>query len=310
VLPDPYLDLRPQHPQWGHAAADGADGVLIHYVRRGRGLPVLLLHGWPGFWYDWRRVLPRLGAEADAIAPDFRGFGYSDKPDWPPAQAYTPEAFAKDIVALLDALHLREVVVAAYDIGATVAQVLARTAPERVCALALFAPAYPGIGMRRYEPEVESEFWYQHFHALPWSDALIGYNRDTVYLYLKHFYQHWVGRKESVRPAEFAAIVDMYNRAGALGASLAYYRARAQARLQEAKIDASALRIEQPTFVVWGEADPVMRPAWADRLEEYFARVEVEFLPGVGHFLPFEAPDAALDAIRSALRVAERAAAA
>ncbi len=62
---------------------------------------MLLLHGWPGFWYDWRRIIPGLVREADVIAPDFRGFGDSDTPDCPPAEAYTPHLFATDVIALL-----------------------------------------------------------------------------------------------------------------------------------------------------------------------------------------------------------------
>jgi pimeloyl-ACP methyl ester carboxylesterase len=52
-----YLDRHPEDSEWGHAYGPGADGVRLHYVRRGRGEPVVLLHGWPGFWYDWRRVV-------------------------------------------------------------------------------------------------------------------------------------------------------------------------------------------------------------------------------------------------------------
>ena len=56
------------------------NGVNIHYVAQGEGEPVLLLHGWPEFWYSWRNQLPVLGGSYRAIAPDMRGFGYSDKP--------------------------------------------------------------------------------------------------------------------------------------------------------------------------------------------------------------------------------------
>ena len=59
--PDQMFDVPVQHVAWGHATASDADGLELHYVRWGQGTPrVLLLHGWPGFWYDWRRVLPRL----------------------------------------------------------------------------------------------------------------------------------------------------------------------------------------------------------------------------------------------------------
>lgn len=58
----------------------------------------------------------------------------------------------------------------------------------------------------------------------------------------------------------------------------------------------------QPTAVVWGETDPILLPAWTDRLGETFSHlVSVQILPGVGHFVPFEAPDVLVEAIRSVL---------
>jgi len=291
----------PDDPRWDHNVVPGFGDVRIHYVRRGHGAPILLLHGWPGFWYDWRRVIPALAVDADVIAPDFRGFGASDKPDLPPAEAYTPHVLAADMRALLDHLGIESVVVAGYDIGATIAQTLARTAPTRVRALALFNPPYPGIGPRRFEPAVQAEAWYQHLHALPWADRLIGHDHDTVRLYLAHFYDHWMGRTEALRPEEFTAIVDTYAQPGAVRGSIAYYRARAGARQREANADPDALRIAQPTIVLWGEADPVARSAWADRLPEFFSHLTLPLLPGVGHFVPFEAPADAIGAIRAAL---------
>jgi len=152
------LDRLPDDPAWGHGRVAGSGGVTLHYVRLGRGDPVLLLHGWPGFWYDWRRILVPLSDVADVIAPDLRGFGDSDKPDLPPAEGSTPRVLADDLVALLDGLEVPHVVVGAHDIGATLAQTLALRHPERVRALALFNPPYPGIGQRRFEPSAQREF--------------------------------------------------------------------------------------------------------------------------------------------------------
>lgn len=298
---DMYSVLLPEDARWGHATGAGAHGIQLHYVRQGHGVPVLLLHGWPGFWYDWRRIIPSLATEADVIAPDLRGFGNSDKPDLPPTEAYTPDVLSADLLALLDDLNLDRVVVAGYDIGATVAQTLARVAPGRVRALALFNPMYPGIGMRRVEPAFQVETWYQHFHALPWAHRLIGHDRATVRLYLAHFYQHWMGHQAALHPQEFEAIVDMYAHPDAVRASLAYYQARAGTRLRDVTADPATLRLSQPTVVLWGEADPVARASFADRLPEYFPNVSVRLLPGVGHFVPIEAPQEALAAIRAAL---------
>jgi pimeloyl-ACP methyl ester carboxylesterase len=265
---------------------------------------VLLLHGWPGFWYDWRRVLPGLEGDADVLAPDLRGFGGSDKPERPPEEAYNPMALAADIGSLLAHLDLSGVVAVAHDIGATVAQALALAGPDVVRALVLLNPPYLGIGRRRFEYPIQREHWYQHFHAQPWSDHLVGHDPETVLIYLSHFYDHWVGRKDAVRAAEFQAIVDEYAKPGAIRGGFNYYRARWLTRQQEfdePERRPEGLAIELPTVVLWGEEDPVIPVAWADRIPEFFPQSTLRRLPGVGHFVPFEAPEEVLEAIREAL---------
>ncbi|MGH2711295.1 MAG: alpha/beta fold hydrolase [Actinomycetota bacterium] len=299
---DPFIDLHPDDQRWGHAHTTGVDGVSIHYVSQGRGEPVILLHGWPGFWYDWRRVIPRVAAEATAIAPDLRGFGGSDAPDLPPEEGYNPVALAGDVVALMDGLGIESAVFAAHDVGATVAQALAMGVPDRVRALVLLNPPYLGIGKRRFEYRFQREAWYQHFHAKPWSHELVGYNRDTVRIYLSHFYDHWLGRKEALRPAELEAIVDVYARPGRVEGGFNYYRARMIQRAGESEVDPAQVAIQTPTIVRWGESDPIIPPEFADRLKEFFPNSSLEMLPGVGHFVPFEAPDDVVVAIREALR--------
>jgi len=309
VTSDPFVDRPSEDTGWNHAFGPGSEnGVRPHYVRPGGdGEPaVVLLHGWPGFWYDWRRLLPLLAEEGvDAVAPDFRGFGDSDRPELPPERYATEKLYALDVLALLDYLGVGRCVVVGYDLGAAVAQAIARWSPERVSALVLFNPSYPGIGERRYEPWAQRETWYQHLHVLPFSDRLVGYNRDTVELYLGHFYDHWVGNKESVRPEEFRAIVDAFARPGAMRASLGWYRARAAERERRGSAyPETPEKIACPTIVLWGEDDPVCPPKLSDRLGEFFPNlVSLRRLAGVGHFVPFEAPEEALEAIREAREV-------
>jgi pimeloyl-ACP methyl ester carboxylesterase len=298
-----YLDRHPGDPEWGHAYGPGADGVRLHYVRRGHGEPVVLLHGWPGFWYDWRRVVVPLAEEVDVIALDFRGFGDSDKPEGDPKELYTADRLAADVLALLDHLGVGRFVVAGHDTGAVIAQVLARTTPERVSALALFNPPHLAIGDKPQEPASQRESWYHHFHALPWSDQLVGFSRATTELYLRHFYDHWVGNKDSVRPEEFEAIVDAFARPGALRASFGWYRATYE---EEMDPSAHATRdpILLPAVVRWGDRDPVKPAAWAAGIEQTFPDLDFRFVPGAGHFVPFEAPEETVTAIRMALSLA------
>lgn len=290
--------LLPNDPAFRHHRAPGADGLEIHYVRQGSGRPVLLLHGWPGFWYDWRHVVVPLSESADVIAPDLRGYGESDAPNGEPVDVHGPGPCARDLAALLEHLDLSDVLIAGHDIGASIAQTLTKTIPDRIAGLVLFNPPYPGIGARRFDPKVQPEFWYQHFHNLQWSQDLIGLNRVTTRLYLKHFYDHWVGCKERIAAKEFEAIVDVYARPGAFEASIAYYRARAGSRVKDSGASAEDNVIDVLTTVTWGELDPVMQCEWRDRIPEFFTTVtDVPVLDGVGHFVPFEAPEAVIDAI-------------
>jgi pimeloyl-ACP methyl ester carboxylesterase len=288
----PSLDGR-----WSHYYGTGSENTRIHYVRQGQGTPVLLLHGWPGFWFDWRKVIPQLSVSADVIAPDFRGFGDSDKPDLPAAEGYNPQVLAKDILALLDFLKINKVIVSAHDIGATVAQTIVRMAPERVSSLVLLNPPYPGIGARRYDRSIQGEFWYQQLHNLPWADDFIGHNRSTIKQYLTHFYTHWLGKKDALLQDELEWIIDVYSLPGAIKGSLQYYRARSGARNKEAALDPKTLQINHKTTVLWGEKDPVMLSEWSDQLDLYFTNMELKLLQGIGHFVPFEASEAVIDAI-------------
>jgi pimeloyl-ACP methyl ester carboxylesterase len=297
-----YVDLSPDDPLWGHGYASTKSGLRLHYVRKGKGKPVVLLHGWPGFWYDWRRIIPPLSSETDVLAPDYRGFGDSDKPEGEPRETYSREILAQDIGELFNSLSIDNAVLVGFDIGAAVAQIMARNSPDRVAALALFNPPYPGIGTRRFDPSHQRHLWYQHFHTLDWAHELVGYNRETVRIYLRYFFSHWVGRKEAIRSAEFDAIVDKFARSGALKSSFAYYKGLAEIRIKEAKeADPAKFRIRQPTSVLWGDSDPLLKAEWADRLPEYFEDATVKILPGVGHFVALEAPEDTLTAIREAV---------
>jgi pimeloyl-ACP methyl ester carboxylesterase len=155
----------------------------------------------------------------------------------------------------------------------------------------------------RPEPVAQRESWYHHFHALPWSHELVGYNRDTTELYMRHFYDHWVGNKDSVRQKEFEAIVDTFARPDAIKASFGWYRATYE---EETGPSAHAPEdpISIPTVVRWGELNPVKPASWAEGIEETFPNLDFRFVPGAGHFVPFEAPEETVSAIRTTVSMA------
>jgi pimeloyl-ACP methyl ester carboxylesterase len=278
------------------------DDFTLEYDRAGSGPPVVLLHGWPGSRADQREVAARLQDHADVVVPDLRGFGGSDRHDRPPSEAYSADAQADSVCALLEELELERPVLSGYDVGSRVAQTVARRIADDVRALVV-SPPLPGVGQRVLEPDAQREFWYQPFHRLPLAEELIDGDERAVRTYLEHFWRHWGGPGLTIDPARFDALVADYARPGAFTASIAWYRSGAGtvARSLTERPPAPLDRLAVPTTVLWPEHDPLFPVAWSDRLDEFFADVDVQVLEGVGHFVPMQAPDAVADAIRRRL---------
>ena len=277
------------------------DGFQLTYDHAGTGDGVVLLHGWPGDRKDYRDVIPLLTG-CTVVAPDLRGFGESDKHPATPADAYSADAQARSVVGLMDELGLRRAVVAGYDVGSRVAQIAARLFPDRVRALVV-SPPLPGAGNRVLEPAAEREFWYQAFHQLNLVEEIIDGRPDAVRAYLRHFWSHWSGPSFAPAEVELDRLADLYGGPGAFTASIAWYRAGAGtvARSLAEVTPARDERIAAPTTVLWPEFDPLFPPSWGDRLAEFFADATLTPLPGVGHFVPLEAPREFAAAIHAAL---------
>src|SRR6266700_3950624 len=174
--------------------SDPVDGFRLAYDRTGSGAAaaVLLLHGWPGDRTDFGEVAGLLGTALDVVVPDLRGFGDSDKHLAEPREQYSAAAQARSIAGLIDELGLDRPVVAGYDIGCRIAQMLARERPDLVSALVV-SPPLPGIGPRVLGARPQAEFWYQAFHQLSLAEVLLDGKPDAVREYLRHFWTHWSG---------------------------------------------------------------------------------------------------------------------
>ncbi len=279
------------------------DGFQLDYDRTGSGDGVVLLHGWPGDHTDYRHVTELL-ADCTVVVPDLRGFGHSDKHPETPADAYSADAQARSVVGLIDELGLRPAVVAGYDVGSRVAQTVARAFPDRVRALVV-SPPLPGAGDRVLAPEAQREFWYQAFHQLSLIEEIIDGRVQAVRAYLGHFWSHWSGPSLGHREAELDRLAELYGAPGAFTASIAWYRAGSGTVAQSLAEVAPERheRIAVPTTVLWPELDPLFPAAWDDRLDQFFAHATITPLPGVGHFVPVEAPHEFAAAIRTALAV-------
>ena len=127
---------------WNHRNVD-ANGIGVHYVRHGSGSPLVMLHGWPEFWYTWRKNILVLAEDFDVVAPDLRGFGDTDKLGLPDPPKKLLDDLVEDLRALADALGFERVGVVSHDVGAYVAQGFARKYPERFSGLTLPTVRFP-----------------------------------------------------------------------------------------------------------------------------------------------------------------------
>jgi pimeloyl-ACP methyl ester carboxylesterase len=275
---------------WNHRYVD-ANGIRVHYVRQGEGFPLVLLHGWPEFWYVWRKNIPVLAEDFDVVAPDLRGFGDSEKPGGPPEELLGN--LVEDLRALTDSLGFEKFGVVSHDVGAYVTQGFAREYPGRLSGLFFFDCPYPGIGSRWAEADSVNEIWYQTFNQQPWAASLVGENRKTCELYFRHFLDHWA-HEPGHFDEDLDAWVDNFMKPGNLQGGFDWYIGTNESRLKLIRNGPPELpKIEAPTRVRWGESDPILKMEWADRLGDYFTDLDFSPMPEAGHFAHYERPDLA-----------------
>lgn len=289
-----------------HRYADLED-VRLHYVEAGEGPLVVLLHGFPQFWYEWRHQIPAL-AEAGfrVVAPDMRGYNLSDKPSR--VSDYRVELLARDVERLILTCGEQTAAVVGHDWGAIVAWIAAMRHPGRVGRLAILNVPHPARFLDGLlSPLQLLRSSYMFFFQIPWLPEEVIRAGDFALL-------RSALRGDPVRSGAFIAKdVERYVRAmarpGALTASLNYYRA-----LLRNPWETRALleRIEAPVLVIWGERDRYLSrrlaeppPLWVPNL------LRVERLADASHWVAEDRPQEVnallLDFLRSPILPPSRA---
>lgn len=269
-----------------HRYADLGD-VRLHYVEAGEGPLVVLLHGFPQFWYMWRFQIPAL-AEAGfrVVAPDMRGYNLSGKPRG--VRSYRVELLARDVERLILACGVGSAALVGHDWGAAVAWATAMMYPERVERLGILNVPHPerfARGLLRPAQLLRSS--YMFFFQIPRLPEKILATGDFALL-------RCALRNDPVRPGTFAdEDIEMYvealARPGALTAALNYYRALFRRNPLEAR--ALLRRIEAPVMVIWGERDRYLGRELAEPDPAWVPNLRVERLPDASHFVAEDRPD-------------------
>ena len=157
-----------------------AGDLRLHAVTGGDGPPLLLVHGWPQFWYQFRLIMPGLARDFSVVAPDQRGIGLSGKPQ----SGYDTATLASDLVALMDALGHRRFALYGTDVGMPIAYALAADHRDRVDRLVVSEAPLPGISPSPplfLPPQLNERLWHLAFNQLPKINEQLVTGREDIF---------------------------------------------------------------------------------------------------------------------------------
>ena len=247
------------------------------------GPVIVLLHGFPEFWYGWRRQIEPLAAAGfRVIVPDQRGYNLSGKPDG--VSAYALTELVSDVIAIADQLGREKIFLAGHDWGAAVAWSAALLHPQRIAKLAVLNVPHPSV-MRKFLTRRPHQFlrsWYMFFFQLPWLP-------EAVF----SAFNFRIGSRallRSSRPGTFsdedlAQYRAAWSQPGALTGMINWYRALFRTRV---KFPDKIVRV--PTRILWGERDAFLLAEMARESLRYCTNAELFTFANATHWLQHEEP--------------------
>lgn len=259
--------------------------VRLHAITAGpkEGPVVVLLHGFPEFWYGWRRQIESLAAAGfRVIVPDQRGYNLSSKP--PGVAAYALTELVSDVIFIADQLGQEKIFLAGHDWGAAVGWSIALLHPQRIAKLVVLNVPHPSV-MRKFlstRPHQLLLSWYMFFFQLPWlPEALFSafHFRVGVRALLRS------SRPGTFTPDDLAQYRSAWSQPGSLRGMINWYRALFRSRV---KFPDRNVRV--PTRILWGERDAFLLAEMARESLRYCTSAELFTFASASHWLQHEEP--------------------
>ena len=275
--PPPHIQGREDE---GFYVLEGEISFVANGKMGGEGDPVVLLHGWPQTWFEWRLVMPDLARRYKVIAPDLRGLGDSSKPD----TGYDLRTLAGDIRGIVEYLGLGTIRLAGHDLGGPVAYAYAALWPEKVERLAVVEAPLLGVKVEGVE-NLNHMLWHFAFHQAPDVPEALVSGRERAYL--TWFYKTFAYNKGAIGEEEIAEYVRCDSAPGGLRAGFAHYRAFPEDARQVAEWARTKLNL--PVLALGGESSlgEITMKLYGAVAEGVRGGV----IPQCGHWVAEERPD-------------------
>ncbi|ARV57816.1 hypothetical protein BZZ01_03470 [Nostocales cyanobacterium HT-58-2] len=258
------------------------NGIRQHYVIGGKGDPVVLLHGWPQTWYEWRRIMPALAEKYTVIAPDLRGMGDSSKP----SAGYDKRTVAEDIHQLVHLLGFQQTFLIGHDIGAMVAYAYAAAYPHHVRRLVFAESLLPGFGLEEMMDVWRGGSWILGFNMTPDIPEALVAGRERLY-FESALYKPAAYNPDAIAKADIEEYVRCYSAPGGLRGGFEHYRAF----FEDAKHnrESGKTKLQMPVLALGGDSclgDLVLKS-----MQQVAANIRGVVLERCGHWLAEERPD-------------------
>lgn len=268
-----------------------ANGVRQHAVIGGDGPPLVLVHGWPQNWYQYRLLMPALARDFQVIAPDQRGMGLSDKP----REGYDPATLANDLVALLDTLGQQRFAVVGFDTGMEIGYALAADHPDRIDRLVVGEAVIPGVSLSPPILAVPDPLVGKVFHLLfnrlaDLNEELVRGREDKFFGFI---YDAEGGPKKLPEYAVRYYVDGFASSRDALRGQFELYRAAGVSAAQNQ--ERAKRKVTLPVLAIGGELS--LNEVPADTMNVVATDVQKLVIPNTGHWLAEEAPEETLAAL-------------
>ncbi|HVS20220.1 MAG TPA: alpha/beta hydrolase [Pyrinomonadaceae bacterium] len=265
----------------------------MHYAECGSNKDrlVILLHGFPEFWYSWRHQLPVLGERYHVVAPDMRGYNLSDKPAR--IEDYRIEFLVGDVLGLIKHFGKSQAAIVAHDWGAGVAWAVAQRHPEVVSKLAALQVPLPAAWRENMTFAQLLRSWYMFFFQLPRIPEWWASRND--FARIEKMYRETIVRPNAFSKEDIELYKEALRQPGALTSSINYYRANVFRSLLRGGVetpheDKGKGRVKVPTLFIYDEQDIAVIPSTARDLGRFIDAPYRELrIPDSGHWVQNEA---------------------